>query len=94
MIDLPYKKTFEELPDIDPEQFVEYFNLEFGLSSEGPEKERFVASDFLYIGVQDVNGIETMIWSVKGKDIYATVQPYEDSYLIAMDQLPSHRDDS
>lgn len=86
MIDLPFKSSFDELPDIDPEQFVEYFNLEFGIC---PDEKPFVAADFSYIGVQEVNGIQTMFWSVTGQDVCAIVQPYENSYMIGMDRLPS-----
>lgn len=89
MIDLPFKARFDELPEIDPVQLAEYFNLEFGVSPDNPKESPFIATDFSYIGVHQVNNIETMFWSVKGRDICATVQPYEDSYMIAMDQLPS-----
>ncbi|WP_461516838.1 hypothetical protein [Porticoccus sp.] len=94
MIDLPFKPSFDELPDIDPEQFVEYFNLEFGISPDNPNEKPFIATDFSYIGVHEVNGIQTMFWSVAGQDICATIQPYEDSYMIGMDRLSGESNDS
>lgn len=94
MIDIPIKNKFDELPEVDPQGFVNYFNLEFGISNESADDKPFTAEDFTYVGVFEVGGIETMFWSVAGKNICATVQPYENAYIIAMDNLPSNENNS
>jgi hypothetical protein len=60
MVDLPFRSKFGELPEINPEEFVQYFNLEFGISPDYPVETVFTAADFSYIGVHVIDGIETM----------------------------------
>ena len=76
-----YKEKFVHYPDIDPQQFVEYFNLEFGISES---EKSFTKEDFSFVGIHAQDGIETMFWSVKGVEIYALVKPFEDSFIIEM----------
>ena len=94
------RKKFETLPVIDTQHLADYFNLENGLTLfEGDEEdeelveriknEKFRPEHFTYVGVFEVNGVETMFWSVKGEDICATVEPGDDTYCICMDYLPS-----
>lgn len=93
-------KKFEEIPEIDLQDIADYFNLEYGLTLfDGDEddeelverikKEQFTPEHFRFLGVFEVDGVETMVWSVAGDDIYATVQPYESPYCIGMDSRPS-----
>ena len=88
MVELPFKERFSELPEVDLQEIANYFNLELALGSEG-SPGKLSPNDFMYLGVYRVQGRETMVWEVKGLDICATVQPYEDTYLIAMDGRPS-----
>ena len=83
---LPYKKKFEELPNVDINEIVEYFNLE--LSSE--PQNQMDESCFEYLGVYEVGGYERMCWKVKDKDLYATVRPFDDTYIIEMDCMPDN----
>ncbi len=88
MVDLPYGTKFDSLPNVDIEQIVEYFNLEFGLNDDTADN-KFTEDDFHYMGVFQVGEIETVFWSVKGQNVCATVQPYENSYILGMDSCPS-----
>lgn len=88
MVELPFKDRFSELPEVDLQEVANYFNLELTLGFEGSSK-KLSPKDFTYLGVYRLQGRETMVWEVKGLDICATVQPYEDAYLIAMDGRPS-----
>ena len=88
MIDLPYKDKFDEIPTIDIDEIVKYFNLEFGLEFADVPVDKFTVEDFKYVGVFQMDGRETMIWSVKTKDICVTVQPYENSYILGMGTCP------
>ena len=94
MIDLPFRERFESPPDIDPQEIVDYFTLEFGISAGDPNQLPFTTEDFTYIGISVVDGIETMCWTVKGKELCATVKPYEDGYILGMDSLPGAINDN
>jgi hypothetical protein len=85
MISPPIKKKFDELPEVYPQELANYFNLEFGISNENTDEKSFTGEDFTYVGV-----FETMFWSVADKNICATVQPFENFYIIAIDNLPSN----
>lgn len=84
MIELPYRKKFSNVPEIDKQELADYFNLELGLDAE-----ENLADDFNYLGIFEVDGYERMFWSIKGKDICATVRPYEDTFIIEMDSFPN-----
>jgi len=88
MIELPYKDKFKEIPSIDVEDIVKYFNLEFGLEFAEEPVKKFKQDDFTYKGIFQVDNRETMVWSVAGQDICAIVQPYEDAYILAMGPCP------
>ena len=88
MIDLPYKDKFSEIPTIDVDDIVKYFNLEFGLEFTDEPVNKFKAEDFKFRGLYKVENRETMVWTVNGQDVCAIVQPYEDSYILAMGPCP------
>jgi hypothetical protein len=85
MIDLPYKRKFDSIPEVDVDELVNYFNLEFGVSNNA---NKFSKDDFKYLGIFEVDSYEGMYWEVKGQDICATVRPFEDTYIIEMDKRP------
>ena len=84
-MDLPYKSKFENIPEIELNQLVDYFNLEFATQNEN---DKFVDTDFIYEGIHTIDGIDTMCWSVKNCKTYALVKPFEDSYIIEMGDGP------
>ncbi|MDF1780157.1 MAG: hypothetical protein P1U67_02560 [Alcanivoracaceae bacterium] len=86
-MDLPYRDKFDSIPDVDPQKLVQYFNLEYGLEF-GPEAKKFTERDFQYLGVYEIVGRETMVWSVAGVEVCATAQPYENSFILGMDKCP------
>jgi|AntRauTorckE6833_2_1112554.scaffolds.fasta_scaffold11768_3 hypothetical protein len=83
MIELPYVKKFFGVPNIDKQELADYFNTELGLGAEV-----YYINDFEYLGIFEIDGYERMFWKVRGKDICATVRPYEDTYFIEMDSGP------
>ena len=82
------RRKFEKLPVVDIQHIVHYFNLEYGLEFGEDEDAKFKPEHFNYLGVFEVDGVETMLWSVKGDDICGAVQPYGDSFTIGMEYLP------
>ena len=88
MIELPYKDKFDEVPDVDSQELANYFNVELSLGAS-PDSPELGPEDFSYLGIFITQGRETMVWAVKGHEICATAQPYEDTYLIAMDRRPN-----
>ena len=44
MIELPYRKKFVDVPDIDKQELADYFNVEFGLGTVAHS-----ADDFEYL---------------------------------------------
>lgn len=87
MIELPYRDKFDDIPEVDPQELANYFNVELSLRSDAASPE-LGPEDFSYLGIFMSQGRETMVWAVKGHDICATAQPYEGTYLIAMDSRP------
>ena len=85
-MDLPYEKAFKELPDSNAEDFVLYFNLEYGLEFGAPEEDKYKIDDFMFLGLYlNSEGIETMYWSVKdSENNYAVKQPYDGKYITSM----------
>lgn len=88
MIDLPYKRKFTTIPEIDKRELVDYFNLELAGDSVGLGVKKYQPDDFVYIGVIEVDGFERMYWQVADTNLCAMVRPYEDTYIIEMDSLP------
>ena len=84
-VELPYRKKFMELPAIEMREILDYFNLELS-----PQEANLDESCFEYSGVYEVDGYERMCWKVRGKDLYAVVRPFEDSYIIEMDSMPDN----
>ena len=92
MVELPYHREFSEVPEINVENLVHYFNLEFGIDESNPEEKPFSATDFSYIGIHKIDGYEMMLWRVKNCQVHASIQPFEDSFITGMvsnDQVPS-----
>jgi len=84
-MDLPYGTKFENIPDIEVDTLIEYFNLEFGVAGSS---DVFKESDFKYLGVFIKEGMEAMYWSVNNCKVHAVVRPFEDSYIIEMGDGP------
>ncbi len=88
MIQLPYRKKFVVIPDIDRQELADYFNIELGTGSSNAGDNVHSGDDFEYLGVFEIDGYERMFWQVRGKDLCATVRPYEDTFIIEMDSNP------
>ena len=92
MVELPYHRESSEVPDIDVDDLVQYFNLEFGIDDSGPSENAFKSGDFSYIGIRKIDGYEMMLWRVDKCQVHASVQPFEDGYITGMvsnDDVPS-----
>ncbi|MCP4325804.1 MAG: hypothetical protein GY787_29000 [Alteromonadales bacterium] len=72
---------FKSKPSIVAKDFVDYFNLEYGLypaeDFEDEEESPFIESDFTFIGFYlSESGQETMYWAVKNRiNIYGVALP-------------------
>ncbi len=86
VITIPIKKRFDVIPEINIDDIVHYFNLEFGLD-KSKQDSQFTKSDFIYLGLYSVSDVETMCWSVKKQAIVATVQPYDNNWILGMIEL-------
>lgn len=92
MVDLPYHREFREIPDIDVDDLVGYFNREFGIGPTSQNPKPFTVADFSYIGIRKVDGWEMMLWRVADCQAHASVQPFADSYITGMvsnDDVPA-----
>ena len=81
MEDIEEAKKFKNIPELMAKDFVDYFNLEFGLyppeDFEGSEETPFQKKDFKFIGYFLSNsGQEQMYWSVGSRtNLYALGVP-------------------
>lgn len=71
-----YDDKLEFTPSVDPQKLVRYYDLELGRERD-PAAQKFAELDFFYRGIFEI-----------GVDACATVQAYENSYIIDMDQCP------
>ena len=89
MVDDPnYLRHIAKLPDVKASDIAAYFNVEFGYVEKEASTERFSADDFTYLGLFVVDGYEALYWAVRGQTVYATAQPYADSYILLMATAP------
>lgn len=81
MDDLVETNKFITKPETEAKEFIDYFNLEFGLyqfdESEEPHEDAFKEEDFKFIGFFiSQSGQERMYFSVNGKDnLFAIAVP-------------------
>jgi len=77
---------FDSKPFVKASEFVDYFNLEYGLEFD-PDAIKFTEHDFSFIGFfKGENGQEQMYWSVKGKgSVWALAVPVNiGGYMLSM----------
>jgi hypothetical protein len=80
-----------ELPKNIEQKILEYLHLEYGEDSESDTSLKL--SDIEFVGEFNVNGTEIFYWSypIDNEVRWATVEPYENSYLIGMvTELPKN----
>lgn len=80
-----------KLPNNKQQKILEYLHLEFGEDSQNDTSLKL--SDLKFVGEFSVNGTEIFYWSysIDNEVRWATVEPYEDSYLIGMvTELPKN----
>ena len=90
MIELPYERKFDTVPEVDLQEIVDYFNMEFGLNRG--DSNMYQCGNFEYLGLFEDSGFERMIWKVREKDLCATVRPFEGTYIIEMDKFSNHQE--